>query len=98
MPYANSSLNGSIGASLVAAAIPLRAMPDTNSAFIGFIGASLVTAAVASHFPARCSDHHGLSRLPLYYGASNKLRQTRDRSFENSAGTFQDFDDVLRIS
>ena len=62
MPFANSSLSGLVGASLVAAAIAflLRAMPDTNPSLYGSIGTSLVAAA----FHLRAMPHTN----PFLYG------------------------------
>ena len=73
MPDTNSSLSGSVDAPLLAAAfhLRLRAMPLTNSALTSSIGASLVAAAF--HLCARCSDHHGLSRLPFSTGRCGAL-------------------------
>ena len=41
------SILGKVGAPLMAAAFPLRAMPHTNSSLFGLVGTSLVAAAIA---------------------------------------------------
>ena len=55
MPPTNSALDGSVGASLVAAAFQLRAMPHAYSSVLGIFGAPLVAAAVA--FPLHTMPH-----------------------------------------
>jgi hypothetical protein len=79
MPDTNSSLLGRVGATIVATTFHLCAMSHTSPALNGSIDASLVAAAAAFHFPARCSDHRFLSRLPVVSKKSQKVKRVPHR-------------------